>query len=122
MCSAGLAMHGFVIVAAVALMEPTLVVGQVARRSAVERPAAIPRMADGRPDLQGTWNTGTITRLERPAGFEERPTIPAAEAGAYARQYLETASLDRRDRDVDQSTGRRGPGGTTSSGSIGGRN
>jgi hypothetical protein len=100
-----------VIAASVALSEPTSLFAQVPARSAMDKPAAIPRTPDGRPDLQGTWNTGTISPLERPAGFEKRPTIPAAEAEAYARQFLETASLDNRGRDLDQSSGTRRVGG-----------
>ena len=37
----------------------------------VKRPAAasgIPRKSDGKPDLQGTYDIGTITPLQRPAG------------------------------------------------------
>jgi hypothetical protein len=40
----------------------------VATLTAQQRAAGIPRMPDGRPDLQGTYDLGTLTPLERPAG------------------------------------------------------
>ena len=42
--------------------------------------SAIPRMPDGRPDLQGMWTNVTITRLERPAEFANKLVISDAEA------------------------------------------
>ena len=29
----------------------------------------LPRTPDGKPDLQGIWSNGTLTRLERPKGL-----------------------------------------------------
>jgi hypothetical protein len=68
-----------------------------AAKRASERSVAIPRTPDGRPDLQGVWNAATITPLERPDEFAAKPTISEAEAEAWAAQFLENASLDRRD-------------------------
>ncbi len=48
-----------------------------------------PRLADGRPDLQGVWDFRTATPFERPAGLGERLTeeqAAAFEAGAAAFQ------------------------------------
>ena len=47
-------------------VEPTPVVGQGAK------PYSPPRMPDGKPDLQGTYDLATLTPLERPAGNEGR--------------------------------------------------
>jgi hypothetical protein len=58
---------------------------------------AVRRTPDGHPDLQGIWNTATITPLERPARFAGKPTVTEAEAAAYAKEFLATSSLDRRD-------------------------
>jgi hypothetical protein len=58
---------------------------------------AIPRTADGRPDLQGIWNAATITPLERPADLAVKATLTAAEAESWAQRFLEESSLDRRD-------------------------
>ena len=54
-----------------------------------------PRLADGRPDLQGVWDFGTVTPFERPARFGDRETLTeeeasAVEAGAAAFQQLST--------------------------------
>jgi hypothetical protein len=49
---------------------PVLVAG-VAAQTPAKKPApagGIPRMADGHPDLQGTYDLGTLTPLERAAG------------------------------------------------------
>ena len=49
---------------------PLLVAG-VAAQTPAKKPAApggIPRMADGHPDLQGTYDLGTLTPLERAEG------------------------------------------------------
>jgi hypothetical protein len=58
---------------------------------------AIPRAADGHPDLQGMWTNVTITRLERPDEFKGKAAISDAEAAAYAKEYLRTTDKDRRD-------------------------
>ena len=47
--------------------------------------ARLPRMADGRPDLQGIWDYATMTPLERPKGFEDRAFFTEAEASAFER-------------------------------------
>ncbi len=47
-----------------AALEPTPVVGQGAK------PYSPKRLADGHPDLQGTYDLATLTPLERPAGMK----------------------------------------------------
>ena len=42
--------------------------------------ADIPRRADGRPDLSGTYDTATLTPLQRPARFGDRLTLTPEEA------------------------------------------
>ncbi|HYB93459.1 MAG TPA: hypothetical protein VEC39_00700 [Vicinamibacterales bacterium] len=49
---------GFAVAQAPATQKP-------AARRATAAPRAIPRMPDGRPDLQGNWTNATITPLER---------------------------------------------------------
>jgi hypothetical protein len=42
----------------------------------------IPRMADGHPDFQGTYDIATITPIERPAGARGRLSLSEQEAAA----------------------------------------
>ena len=51
-----------VLVTSTALSTPAL--GQTAK------PYAVPRTADGHPDIQGVWATAFLTMLERPPGVE----------------------------------------------------
>jgi hypothetical protein len=50
---------------------------------------AIPRLADGKPDMQGYWTNQTFTPLERPAQFKDKQFFTAEEAATYARERLE---------------------------------
>ena len=54
--------------------------------SAVAQPgtADIPRMPDGRPDLSGTYDTATLTPLERRARYGNRLSLTEEEAAAIA--------------------------------------
>src|SRR6188508_3878288 len=63
--------HRFLLVAvtcgvliALSAFEPAPVVGQSAK------PYSPKRLADGKPDLQGTYDLATLTPLERPAGMK----------------------------------------------------
>jgi hypothetical protein len=51
---------------------------------------AVPRMADGRPDLQGVWDYRTITPLERPESVAGREFLTPEEVAD-----LEARALDR---------------------------
>jgi hypothetical protein len=59
--------------------------------------AAIPRMPDGRPDLQGTWDFAQLTPLERPGEFAGKDSITQDEAEEFAQKRIETSNKDRRD-------------------------
>ena len=56
-----------------------------------------PRTADGAPDLQGVWNTSTLTPLERPAEFAGKPFLTEAEVAAYEQRMAVENNRDRRD-------------------------
>ena len=50
---------------------------------------AIPRLRDGKPDMQGDWTNQTFTPLERPAQFKDKAFFTAEEAEAFALRALE---------------------------------
>ena len=54
------------------------------------------RAPDGHPDLQGTWNFSSLTPLERPAQFADKPVLTDAEAAEFERQTLDRIDADRR--------------------------
>jgi hypothetical protein len=51
--------------------------------------AAIPRLMDGKPDMQGYWTNQTFTPLERPAQFKDKQYFSVEEAEAFAKKALE---------------------------------
>ena len=64
-----------------------------------------PKTSHGDPDLQGGWTNVTITPLERPAQFANKPFLTAEEARAYEKSTVETNNADRRDRPAEQDVG-----------------
>ena len=61
----------------------------------------LPRTPDNQPDLQGIWNNGTITPLERPRELEGKPFFTPEEAAQYEKQVRERNNGDRRDANAD---------------------
>jgi hypothetical protein len=49
---------------------------------AAAQPYKVPRTSSGAPDLQGMWDSDSMTRLQRPKGFAALAATPA-EAAAY---------------------------------------
>jgi hypothetical protein len=75
--------------------------------------AALPRAADGHPDLSGIWTNATITPMERPAQFANKPTLTDAEAAAYENaQSQDLESEDgKSDGKIIRAAGSAGTGG-----------
>jgi len=82
------------------LLAPAIVAGQAVKAWVV------PRTADGHPDLQGTWNTSTLTALERPAEFAGKPVLTPQEAKDYEARLLRDNNRDRRDGTAEADVGR----------------
>jgi len=73
--------------------------------TAVEKAAAalapkgwkVPRTPDGKPDLQGIYNNGTITPFERPTALGNKAFYTPSEAAEYTKRTLANRDMDRRD-------------------------
>src|SRR5687767_5493385 len=67
-----------------------------------QRPASIPRLADGKPDMQGYWTNQTFTPLERPAQWKDKTTLTAEEAAAFAKARLDDLADQPRGPEVQR--------------------
>src|SRR3979409_1483095 len=65
--------------------------------SAQSRNPAAPRSADGRPDLQGTWDFAQLTPFERPGDFAGKQSVTDEEAEEFAQKRIETTHKDKSD-------------------------
>jgi len=80
---------------ALAVLFSLSLTGQTSNAAAKAAPGArsktagIPRTADGHPDFQGIWTNATITPMERPKAFADKPTISDAEAKEYEKKQLD---------------------------------
>jgi hypothetical protein len=52
------------------------------------------RVRDRQPDLRGVWRFATITPVERPAEFADKPFLTPQEASAYQARRLAALNLD----------------------------
>jgi hypothetical protein len=89
------------------------------------------RTANGRPDLSGTYDVGTLTPMQRPTELGETMSLTDEEAAAFGASA--TAALDRRNNIVEAVNTERsdpnrgappvgGDGSTGASGNVGGYN
>src|SRR4029077_16711063 len=65
-----------------------------------------PHTPDGQPDLQGIWNSSTLTPLERPAELAGKEFLTAKEAADYERSLLQNTNRDRRDGSAEDDLNR----------------
>ena len=75
----------FVTVVVVACMWPVAAAGQ--GEAAGEATWTVPRLPDGRPDLQGYWTTQTFTPLERPDYLAGKEFFTEEELAALQQQF-----------------------------------
>ena len=86
-----LRLSAFVTVVAVACLWPIPAAGQ--GEVANGATWTVPRLPDGRPDLQGYWTTQTFTPLERPDYLAGKEFFTEEELAALQQQF--TAALVR---------------------------
>jgi hypothetical protein len=80
----------------------------LAQESASEAPLArlapdgweVPRLANGRPDLQGIWTNKSITPFERPAELGDKAFFTPEEAQEFVARIRERGNRDNRTGDV----------------------
>ena len=60
----------------------------------------VPRLPNGRPDLQGIWTNKTITPFERPRELGDKAFFTPEEAEAFVQAALERGNQDVRSDDV----------------------
>jgi hypothetical protein len=86
-----------------------------------QTPSRIPRMPDGKPDLQGTYDLAMLTPLERPSGL---PAVLADEqASKLEKQAADRARAGDKPIDGDRSAPPKGGDGSVGpAGNVGGYN
>jgi hypothetical protein len=82
------------------------VFAQSAKNASTGTSRTTPRTPDGTPDLQGVWNSSTLTPLERPKEFGGKEFFTPQEAAEFTKEELHRVDGDRRDggggADVDR--------------------
>ena len=71
-------------------------------RASAPAPWKAPRTTWGDPDLQGTWNNGTITPLERPRGVGEKELLSREEEEEINDQSDSRAAVEQRPTNAAQ--------------------
>jgi hypothetical protein len=72
----------------------SMAVAPLLAQTSKTKPWIPPHMADGQPDLQGTWTDATITPFERSAALASKPVLSAAEAAQAEKQAAAANSED----------------------------
>lgn len=71
------------VIALVSLL-PLSAAGQA--QTTTSEDAVVPRTPAGRPDLQGVWTSGTLTRLERPEKYADQAFLTEEDVAALERE------------------------------------
>src|SRR5262252_2637572 len=98
----------FAVVSLLALVAaPVPMAAQLAQSPAALAKTWTPaRTPDGQPDLQGVWNSSTLTPFERPKEFAGKEFFSAQEAEAFSKDELNRVDGDRRDGGGNEDVGR----------------
>ena len=75
-----------------------------AQQSPVRTATGAPRTAWGTPDLQGTWTGSTITPLERPKEYADKPILTSQEAAALDPETVKEVLITIRELVADGMT------------------
>jgi hypothetical protein len=116
---------GAIVATVTALVAPSLLAGPPASTgqapAGIASPWTLPRTADGKPDLQGTWTNATLTPLER---AENTPLSLAREEVQRREQaFRERVAQLAEDSDPDRPAPPKGGDGSTgAAGNVGGYN
>ena len=95
------------LVAIVRVLAILIALASVAPVSAVAQPSSsaatsVPRMPDGQPDLQGVWDFGSVTPLQRPAALADKEFLTEEDVSALEAQAA--GRVDRPPRPGDPGT------------------
>lgn len=85
-----------VVLIAIASLAPVLATAQPSPSAAT----SVPRTPDGHPDLQGVWDFGTVTPLQRPAALAGKEFLTEEDVSALEAQAAE-GRIDRAPRAGD---------------------
>lgn len=101
-------MLGLVLLAAAAVTAQSQKPGATVSKhpSTVSKKPTVPRTADGRPDLQGTWDFAQLTPFERPGELAGKQSLTEEEAEEFAQRRIETTHKDKRDGGADADVAR----------------
>jgi hypothetical protein len=83
----------------IALVGSVPVAGQTqsAKKTGTATSWTLPRTSDGKPDLQGIWNSATLTPFERPKEYTGKEFFTPQEAAEFTKAELYRVDGDRRD-------------------------
>jgi len=104
-CSA--LMSGLSLTIALIVIMPVRVAAQAAKgASTTGKSGTQPRTPDGKPDLQGVWNSSILTPFERPKEFAGKEFFTRQEAEEFSKAELYRVDGDRRDGGDNDDVGR----------------
>lgn len=86
----------FALAMTTAVVFPLSLAGVVAKQPQTPSGAASLRTSWGEPDLQGIWSGETLTPVERPARFANKPVLTAEEAAAVEQEIHSRPGRDDR--------------------------
>jgi len=85
------------------------------------KPFTMPRMSDGHPDLQGTYDLATVTPIERPAG--QKATLTKEEAAKLEQEIASRNAASQQSISGDRKAPPKGGDGSAGpAGNVGGYN